>query len=257
MIGKVEKYYHEKIESQGAMLFSLVDPDKFSFEKGAKLAKACYENDADAILVGGSIGAQGEVLDETIKQIKENVSIPVVLFPGNVSGISGKADAIYFMQLLNSRDVYWLSTAAIQGAPVIARLGIEPIPTTYLVFEPGRLVGWIGNANLIPADRPDIAAACALAARFSGSRVLIAERGSGAPAPLPGAVVGALAKACGDDVFLFDAGGVRNPEQATEIIKSGADGIQVGTAFEEGDVAEKTKKLSKAVKEAGKERIKH
>jgi phosphoglycerol geranylgeranyltransferase len=255
MIGKVEKYYHEKIESEGAMLFSLVDPDKFSFEKGAKLAKACYENGADVILVGGSIGAQGEVLDETVKQIKESVGVPVVLFPGNISGISGKADAIYFMQLLNSRDVYWLSTAAIQGAPVIKRLGLEAIPTTYLVFEPGRLVGWIGNANLIPVDRPDIAAACGLAARFSGSRVLISERGSGAPEPLPSMVVNALDKACGEDVFLFDAGGVRTAEQAGEIIKAGADGIQVGTVFEEGDVAEKTRLLRKAVKEAGKKRV--
>ncbi len=255
MIGKVEKYYHEKIESEGSMLFSLVDPDKFSFDKGAKLAKACYENGADAILVGGSIGAQGEVLDETVKQIKESVSVPVVLFPGNISGISGKADAIYFMQLLNSRDIYWLSTAAIQGAPVIKRLGLEAIPTTYLVFEPGRLVGWIGNVNLIPEDRPDIAAACALAGRFSGSRVLIAERGSGAAEPLSAAVIGALSKACGEEVFLFDAGGVRTAEQASAIITAGADGIQVGTVFEEGDVALKTKTLAKAVKEAGKKKV--
>ena len=70
--GKTMKYYREKLASQGAMLFSLIDPDKLPFEKGAAVAKASYEGGADVILVGGSIGVQGSTLDETVKQIKEN-----------------------------------------------------------------------------------------------------------------------------------------------------------------------------------------
>src|SRR3989338_2236249 len=113
--GKVEKYYMEKMQSQGAMLFSLIDPDKFALEKGQKIAKASAENGADAILVGGSVGAQGKLLDDTVKMIKEaSNGLPVVLYPGNISGLSPNADAVYFMHMLNSRDVYWLSTAQIQ-----------------------------------------------------------------------------------------------------------------------------------------------
>src|SRR3989344_5560704 len=131
-IGKVEKYYWEKVKSQGAMLFSLIDPDKCFLDNAAKLAKTSYEAGADAILVGGSIGAQGSVLDDTVMKIKEAVDIPVVLFPGNISGLTQFADAVYFMYMLNSRDVYWLSTAQIQAAPVVSKMKLDAIPTTYL-----------------------------------------------------------------------------------------------------------------------------
>lgn len=256
MRGKVDKYYAEKIASEGAMLFSLIDPDKSYSEKGAEMAKKSEQAGADAILVGGSIGAQGSELDETVKMIKESVSLPVVLFPGNISGLTKYADAVYFMHMLNSRDMYWLSMAQIQGAPVVAKMGIEAIPTTYLVVEPGRTVGWVGNANLLQRERPDIAAACALAARFSGSRVVIADSGSGAPEPTPASLLGAMAKAlAGSDTFLFSAGGVRTPQQAQEAIEAGAQGIQVGTAFESGDIEKKIRAMREAVKKAGKKRV--
>src|SRR3989344_2994639 len=128
-------------------------------------------------------------------------SIPVVLYPGNISGLSGYADAVYFMHMLNSRDVYWLSTAQIQAAPVIARLGIESIPTTYLIIEPGRAVGWIGNANVVPHERSDLAAACALAAKYTGSHVLITDAGSGAPEPTSTKMVSAISKVLGNELF--------------------------------------------------------
>ncbi len=255
MRGKVEKYYAEKIASEGAMLFSLIDPDKSYSEKGAEMAKKSESAGADAILVGGSIGAQGSELDETVKMIKESVSLPVILFPGNISGLTKYADAVYFMHMLNSRDLYWLSMAQIQAAPVVARMGIEAIPTTYLVVEPGRTVGWVGNANLLPRERPDLAAACALAARFSGSHVLIADSGSGAPEPTPSSLLSAMAKACADEVFVFSAGGVRSPQQAQEAIEAGAHGIQVGTAFESGDIEKKIRSMREAVKKAGKKRV--
>jgi len=256
MVGKIEKHYRDVLEREGAMLFSLIDPDKTPLEKGAAIAAKSSQGGADVILVGGSIGAQGSVLDDTIKMIKEAApNLPVTLFPGNISGFSNYADAVYFMHMLNSRDVYWLSTAQIQAAPVVAKSKVEPIPTAYLVLEPGRAVGWIGNANLLPRDRPDLAAACALAARFSGSRVLITDSGSGAPDPAPLPIISACAKACGSEVMYFLGGGVRSAKQAEEVIEAGCRGIQVGTAFEEGDLLKKIKEMRKAIKDAGRKRV--
>lgn len=238
------------------MLFSLIDPDKFPLEKSSKIAKMSYENGADAILVGGSIGAQGKILDDTVQMIKESChGLPVVLYPGNISGLSGFADAVYFMHMLNSRDVYWLSTAQIQAAPVVARLGIEAIPTTYLIIEPGRAVGWVGNANIVPRERSDLAAACALAAKYTGSHVLITDAGSGAPQPTPNEMVSAISHVMGEDMFYFNAGGVRTPEQAAECIRAGAHGIHVGNAFEETADAKKIKLMSEAVRKEGKKRV--
>lgn len=253
---KIEAHYRDVLAREGAMLFSLIDPDKTPLERGAKIAKQSMEGGADVILVGGSIGAQGSMLDDTVKMIKEAApNLPVTLFPGSIAGFSSFADAIYFMHMLNSRDVYWLSTAQIQAAPFIARTNVEPIPTAYLVLEPGRAVGWVGNANLLPRDRPDLAAACALAARFSGSRVLITDSGSGAPDPAPLPIISAVSKACGHEVMYFLAGGVRTPKQATDSILAGAHGIHVGTAFEEGDVLKKVRAMHDAIKSAGKKRV--
>lgn len=255
-MGKIEAYYRDILAREGAMLFSLIDPDKTPMEKGAQIAAKSAEGGADVILVGGSIGAQGSVLDESVKLIKEAApNIPVTLFPGSIAGFSQYADAIYFMHMLNSRDIYWLSTAQIQSAPFIARTKVEPIPTSYLVLEPGRAVGWVGNANLVPRDRPDLAAACALAARFSGSHVFITDSGSGAPDPAPLPLISAVAKASGPEMMYFLAGGVRTPKQAEDSIAAGAQGIHVGTAFEEGDVLTKVRLIRESIKSAGKKRV--
>jgi phosphoglycerol geranylgeranyltransferase len=257
-VGRVQRYILNKIEDEGALLCALVDPDSQPFETGAKVAKAACDGGADIILVGGSIGAQGMILDKTTKMIREEVDVPIVLFPGSVGTATHYADAIYFMYLLNSRDVYWLSTAQIQGAPIVKRLGLEPIPTAYIVVEPGRSVGWISNANLVPRNRPDLAAATALAGEYVGARIVITDCGSGAPSPASTEMIRAVRSQI--DVPYFYAGGCKTIKQAKEIIKAGADGIHIGTAFEIEDGYDKVKSkvslMVKAIKEAGKEKIK-
>ena len=256
--GKVEKYILDKLEREGAILLSLIDPDKQPFEKGAEVAKASAEAGADIILVGGSIGAQGMLLDKTTKMIREKVNIPIVLFPGNVGTITPYADALYFMYVLNSREVYWTSTVQIQGAPVVKRMGIEPIPTGYIILEPGKAVGWVSNANLIPRNRGDLAAATALAGEYMGAHFIVTDSGSGAETPAPPELVRAVKSVL--TIPYFYAGGCRTADQATAIIKAGADGIQIGTAFEidkNERVKEKVTSMVRAIKAAGRERIKN
>ncbi|MEM5804277.1 MAG: geranylgeranylglyceryl/heptaprenylglyceryl phosphate synthase [Candidatus Aenigmatarchaeota archaeon] len=257
-IGKVERYILDKIEREGGILLSLIDPDSQPFEKGAKVAEASCEAGADVILVGGSIGAQGLILDKTTKMIRERVNVPIVLFPGNVGTITPYADAMYFMYVLNSREVYWMSTVQIQGAPVVKRMGIEPIPTGYIILEPGKAVGWISNANLIPRNRGDLAAATALAAQYMGAHFIVTDSGSGAETPAPPELVAAVKSQL--SVPYFYAGGCKTADQARAIIKAGADGIQIGTAFEIEDdvkkVTEKVAQMKAAIKEAGRDRVK-
>lgn len=258
-IGKAERYIRDVIDRDGAILFSLIDPDKQPFEKGARMAKASADAGADVILVGGSIGAQGIVLDKTTKMIREKVDIPIILFPGNVGTITPYADATYFMYLMNSREVYWMSTVQIQGAPIIKRMGIEPIPTGYIIIEPGKAVGWISNANPIPRTRGDLAAATALAAQYMGARIIITDAGSGAEKPASKKLISAVKSQI--NVPYIYGGGVKTAKHAMEIINAGADGIQIGTAFEiEGtyeEVRKKVSKMVKAVKSAGENKKKN
>jgi len=251
-IGRTEKYLLEKIEDEGGLLFSLIDPAKGDVESNVRFGKLAYEAGSDVILVGGSVGAQGELLDDTIKGIKEETDIPVIIFPGNIATISKYADAIYFMTLLNSRDYYWMSTAQIASAPVILRYGIEPIPTAYLVMEPGRAVGWVGDARLLPRDIPYITQACALAGQFLGAHLVVIDSGSGASEPVPTNVVSEVRKVL--EIPLIIGGGVRTPEQAYKLIKSGADAIQIGTVFENVTDTKRMKSFVDAIKQAGREK---
>lgn len=244
--GKVEKYMDSIITSGSGVFMGLIDPEKHTPEKGAELARMMYDGGADVIMLGGSIGAQGKDLDEMAKLIKENVSVPLHLFPGNVSNITNYADSTYFMSLLNSKNPYWITGAQSLGAPMVMKYNIEAIPTAYLVFEPGQTVGYVGEAKLLPRDKADVPLAYALAAQYMGMRFVILESGSGAPGPVPIQIVSAIRKAT--DVNIVIAGGVKTPQHASELVKAGANCIHIGTKIEnDKNPLDQVRKFAKAI----------
>ena len=167
--GRVERYIYERLEEKGALMFMLVDPVDYKTPEAAiKTAKDASEGGADLILVGGSIGAQGELLDTVTKGIKDVVSSPVVLFPGNIATLTKYADAMYFMSLLNARSTYWITHAQMLSAPIVKHMGIEPLPVGYVVVSPGGTVGWVGDVNLVPREKSKIAAAPIMSSRYIG-----------------------------------------------------------------------------------------
>jgi phosphoglycerol geranylgeranyltransferase len=245
-IGRVERYIGGIIDSGRGVFMGLIDPDKQEPQKGMELAKLMQECGGDIIMLGGSIGAHGNVLEETAKMIKENVSIPLHIFPGNVSAVTRHADSMYFMSLLNSNNPYWISGAQSLGASVVKQNSIEPIPAGYLIFEPGETVGKVGEANLLPRSNPDLAIAYSLAAQYMGMRFIILESGSGAPEPVPTETVSTIRKAC--DMRVVVAGGIKTPEQARALVKAGANCIHIGTRIEESSSPlERIKDFSRAI----------
>ncbi|GEM_PF-8348 len=253
---EVEKYIKNKIAQDGGIISVVIDPvDYPTLEKAVETGITAYKAGVDLIAVGGSIGAQGRLLDEVVQKVKEKVDIPVILFPGNIATITPYADAIYFMTLLNSRNPYWISQAQTLAAPLIKKLGIEALPVGYIVIEPGGTVGWVGDSNNVPRNKPQIAAALALAGQMAGKRIIFTDAGSAAYAPVPTDMVKTVKRAI--DVPYLVAGGIKTPKQAYEIIKAGADWIQIGTAAEQSKNTEKLlKEFVSAVKKAGKAKIK-
>ncbi len=251
--GKTEQYIHDSLDKKGALLFTLIDPDDHSLESALKTAKNANEASADIILIGGSTLSSQEKLDSVAKGIKETVNIPVVLFPGNVSWLTRYADATYFMSLLNSRNPYWMSGAQTKGAPIIKKIGMEPIPTAYLVAEPGGTVGKVGEVDLIKRDDSARAASLALAAQFLGFHFVLTDTGSNPKeGHIPLEMISAVAKTI--DIPYIVAGGIRTPDQAKNVIKAGADIIQVGTAFEKDGGTDSIKKMVLAVREGAQKR---
>ena len=253
--GKVEQYIHEQLAKKGALLFALIDPlDYKSPEDAIKTAKQADQADCDVVLIGGSTGVQGEMLDNLTKAIKQVVSVPVVLFPGNIGTVTKYADAVYFMSLLNSRNPYWISGAQMLAAPMVKQCGIEPLPVGYIVVEPGGTVGHVGEVNLMPRDKPKLAASLALAAQYMGMRFVITDTGSNPKdGHVPVDMVATVASVL--DVPYIVAGGIRSAEDAKNVVTAGASAIQVGTAFEQGNATAKMVEMVKAVRLAGAKRI--
>lgn len=255
--GKVYKKILEKIEAQGGLTFMQLDPPNYEPGTCGEIARVAEENGLDAFAVGGSVGAQGKALNESLKAIKKNSSLPTIIFPGNINTLSKHADALYFMSMLNSNDPYWITGAQIGSALPVKQLGLEVIPTSYIIVEPGEAVGWMGRAQLIPRNKGYLAAVTALAGQYMGSKLIILESGGGAPQPATVEMVAATKKLI--DIPLVVAGGVRTPKLAYETIRAGADIVQVGTPFEacKGNLSEMGKKfkgITDAVKKAGKEK---
>jgi phosphoglycerol geranylgeranyltransferase len=254
MKGKTEKYILDELERKKGLLFAVIDPlDYKTPAEAVRTAKNADEADADIILIGGSTGVQGEALDTVAKQIKENVSKPVVLFPGNIGTLTRYADAVYFMSMLNSRNTYWISEAQVLAAPMVRLYGVEPLPVAYVVVDPGGTVGWVGDAKRIPRDKPKIAAAFGMAAECMGFRFFVTDAGSN---PAEGHIPLDMVKAVKSSIKIpyIAAGGIRTPDEARAVVKAGADIIQVGTAFEREGSVSKIREIVKAVREGAKSR---
>ena len=248
---------HKKRDEDGALFFAIIDPLDYSdIESAVASAKQAYEAGSDLIVVGGSTGVQGKALECTVNQIKENIDIPITLFPGNIATVCRGADAIYFMSMLNSRNPYWITGAQTLAAPVVKMMGVEPLPVAYIMVGDGGTAAWVGDTNTIPYNKPKLAAAMALAAEYMGFRFVFTDAGSNPMEPVPTATVAAVKTTVSSDVFYIDAGGIRSEQQVRDAVKAGADAVQIGTAIEKAsNVKTKVEKLVRAVKEEGKKRL--
>lgn len=250
MIGRVERYLLDRIDGEGAIHITLIDPEKTTPETAAMISSDSEILGSSAIMIGGTTLVSQNMLNETVKCVKERVNIPVILFPNNVTAISEYADAIWFMSLLNSADPYFISGAQVLAAPIIKRLGLEAIPLGYIIVGEGGSAGVIGKACPIPYSKPELAVAHALAAEFLGMRFVYLEAGSGASRPVPPRMIKMVRDAV--SIKLIVGGGIRSGFQAREAVKSGADIVVTGTIVEGGkreDVRNKLNEIITGIKE--------
>lgn len=244
----VKNYIIKKLESEKVHM-GLIDPDEQTPEKAAEIAGILEDVGSDAIMLGGSTGVKVEELDETVRLMKEQISLPIILFPTSAETITPRADAIYFMTILNSKDRQKIIGEQVKGAPIVRDISLEPISMAYVVVEPGMTVGRVGNCDLIPRDRPGLAISYGLAAQYLGMHFYYLEAGSGAPSPVPYEMISEVKDAL--DIPLFVGGGIRTNEQAREVARAGADIIVTGTIMEEtSDIKRVLEGLISTIKEA-------
>jgi len=246
MIGnKVESFLKSELKKKNALLFVLIDSEVSKLESSQKLAQDVEKIGVSAILIGGSSATDQIEMAEVVKGIKKGIKIPIILFPGNVTGVVPDADAILFSSLMNSENPYFITQAQALGAPSVLKFGLEPLPTAYLVIGDGTSAWFVGSARGIPFEKPKIAAAYALAAQFLGMRFVYLEAGSGAKSSVTPEMVKTVRKAFNG--FLIVGGGIRDIKTATELVKAGADALVIGTFLEKGGSVKKLAEIAKAI----------
>ena len=255
---KTYDYIIDKLNKEGALQFSLIDPDPLrqTPNKAARMAKYAQEAGTDAIMVGGSTAHDQGYVDKTIELIKNKVDVPVIIFPGGIANVSKNADAIFFMSLLNSKNPHYIIGQQALASYMIKMSNLEHLSMGYLIIEPGATAGWLGDAKLLPRRKPELTAAYALAAEMFGFKLIYLEAGSGAE-KIPTEII----KLCGKVLSLpiLTGGGVQNEGDAKEFVNAGADVIVMGTFLEKhvlNDKGASLKIIIDEIKEAGKDKKK-
>jgi len=209
----------------------LIDPDKVNAKKIDQLVALALDAKVDYLLVGGSLVISNQ-LDEVVQQIKNNCTLPVILFPGTASQISSFADGLLYLSLISGRNPELLIGQHVISAPFVKQSGLEIISTGYMVIDGGAptTVSYISNASPVPADKNEIAMCTAMAGEMLGMKLIYMDAGSGAKRPVSEDMIRMVSSCI--EIPLVVGGGIRNPEKAYHNCKAGADVIVVGDAIE-------------------------
>ena len=223
--------FNEKIEDRSKKRFALlVDPDKYNDRSLDQLIRHINQDPPDLLLVGGSI--LFKPIEITITALKLGTKLPVFIFPGNAIQLSDRADGILFLSLISGRNAEFLIGNHVLAAPHLNRTGIEVIPTGYMLIENGHStsVEYMSNTRPIPANKPEIAVATAMAGEMLGMKIIYLEAGSGAARPVGLDMIRAIRKHI--SLPLIVGGGISSIESARNVYDAGADLIVVGTVVE-------------------------
>lgn len=213
------------------LLAILLDPDKLVVENLSNLILKINQSPATHIFIGGS-SFDGNHLDELIIQLKAQINLPFLLFPGNPSQISKDADGILFLTLLSGRNPDYLIEHQVNAVPIIKKTNLEVISTGYILIESGNETAVERVSKTKPLDRNnhEYALQTAQAGEFIGNKLIYLEAGSGAKLSVPEEMITLVAQNI--KVPLFVGGGIRSKQEIENAYNAGADLVVIGTAFE-------------------------
>ena len=246
MDSKVYNHLLSVRKKKGAGYIVLIDPDKKSENDLADKVKKINNSGVDAIFVGGSLMMDGRC-NERVAKIRSLAEIPVIFFPGGISQLNSHYDAILFMSIISGRNPHYLIGEQVIAAPIVKDLGIEVIPTGYLLLDgcSDSAVEFMSGTTPIPMDKPDISIAHALAAQYLGKKLIYLEAGSGAKQAVPNELIKEVDEHV--DIPLIVGGGIRKPEVAREKVKAGASFVVTGTVIEENNNEDMLKNFAEAI----------
>ena len=229
---KIYNHIKSTIDEKGSAFFILLDPDKVDFFRLEDFIKVAEDSGVDGFLIGGSLIISGD-FESLIQKVKSYTKLPAIIFPGSITQVSQYADAILFISVISGRNPEHLIGKQVLAAPLIRKANIEPLSTGYILVDSGTTTTavYISGSLPVPRNKPDIAAATALAAEYLGMKFIYLEAGSGAQLSVPNDMIKAVSKVCSIPIIV--GGGLRHPKDVVEKVSAGASVIIVGNFFEE------------------------
>jgi putative glycerol-1-phosphate prenyltransferase len=208
----------------------LLDPDKTAGRDLQNLLRIAEECRVNYIFAGGSITYRQ--IDPFLEFIRENSSVPIVLFPGNLLQLSLKTDFILFLSLISGRNPELLIGNHVIAAPWLREIKEKVIPTGYILINCGSrtAVEYMSQTEAIPSEKTDIIVATALAGEMLGLKMIYLEGGSGADHPIPKSAIKEVKNNI--SVPLVVGGGIRSAANANDAFEAGADMIVIGNGCE-------------------------
>jgi len=208
----------------------LLDPDKAKGDSLVNILRIAMESRTNYILAGGSITFNS--IDILIDSIRKLCSIPVILFPGNLLQLSLKADKILLLSLISGRNPELLIGNHVIAAPYLKNVKDKLLAVGYILISCGNKtsVEYISQTESIPADKPDIAVATALAGEMLGLKMIYLEAGSGASSTVPISIVKAVRENVSIPVTV--GGGIKTAYEVEDLFSAGADMIILGNGVE-------------------------
>jgi putative glycerol-1-phosphate prenyltransferase len=231
MTDYVIKYIKEASTKGEKLLAILLDPDKTTLEEISSISKKIENLNANFIFVGGSYVENG-ITDAFVEKLKEHTQIPIILFPGDYSQVTNKADALLFLSLISGRNPEYLIEQQIKAVPFLKNSTLEIIPTGYILIDGGTnsSVLKVSKTTAISQNNIELAVSTAVAGMYKGKQLIYLEAGSGAKFPVNPKLITEVKKNIA--IPLIVGGGIKTKQQLITAYKNGADLVVIGTAFE-------------------------
>ena len=213
------------------LLAVLIDPEKFEIENTASFFEKVHQSITTHIFVGGSTDKNKQT-ENVVSAVKRATTLPVILFPGDVSQITNKADGILFLSLISGRNPEYLIEQQIKSASILQKKDLEILPTGYILIDGGTETATqkVSNTKPITQTEIDLIVNTALAGEFSGKKLIYLEAGSGATKVVSLPIIKKVSNNL--SIPLIVGGGIRTKKQLENAYKAGADLVVIGTAFE-------------------------
>jgi len=210
----------------------LIDPEKSKNKTQLKdLVEKAQFAKVDYLFVGGSTVSREDFVS-VVTFLKENSSIPVVIFPGGSHQVSKNADALLYLSLISGRNPDYLIGHHVQSANEVYEMDIEVIPTAYILIDGGTKssVAYVSQTTPIPNDKLSIITNTAKAGILQGKKLLYLDAGSGAQQSVLPETIEELTSL---KIPIIIGGGIKTKEQITELSNAGTNVIVIGNKIEE------------------------